>query len=303
MNAEEVDEWVKHAFEASAAEFSARIADAKKLLQEEQRLRKGSGLVRIAPHTVKDVIVMGDLHGDLESLVHILKQREVANADRLIFLGDYGDRGAESVEVYYLLLTLKVLAGKDERILLLRGNHEGPPEMPFRPHDLPAFFTKKYGAEGAKLYDEIRELWEYLPYAVLVTGRYLMVHGGLPATVSSIDDIAYSRESHPESGTFKELLWSDPIEGTGYSYSMRGAGMMFGEDVTDTVLRAVGVKTLIRSHELCEGVEVHQNGKVLTVFSRKGEFNKRAAYLFLDEDMLQEAKDAEELKREAARVW
>jgi hypothetical protein len=43
----------------------------------------------------------------------------------------------------------------------------------------------------------------------------------------------------------------------------------------------------------------------LTVFSRKGApyYNKRAAYLFLDESMLREAKDGKELAQQAARVW
>lgn len=306
MNAEEIDEWVERAFKVDVEEFSALIAEAKELLAEEHRFRNGSGLVRIDPYTVRSVVVIGDIHGDLESLAHILKQREVATANRIIFLGDYGDRGEESAEMYYLILRLKVLAGKGEKIILLCGNHEGPPDMPVRPHELPLLFKKKYGgAQGKELYADIKELWEYLPYAVLVTGRYLMVHGGVPADMASIDDIAYARDTHPSSSTFEELLWSDPIEGKGCFHSIRGAGRMFGENVTDKVLRISGVKTIIRSHESCEGVAVRHGGKILTVFSRKGApyFNNRAAYLLLDETMLREARDANELERTAARIW
>jgi len=296
---------VEQAFEADVEEFSALIAEAKELLAEEQRLRKGSGLVRIAPQAVRSVAVIGDLHGDMESLVHILKQREVATANRIIFLGDYGDRGEESVEVYYLILTLKVLAGAEERVILLRGNHEGPPDMPVRPHELPLFFTKRYGAQGRGLYEAVKELWEFLPYAIVVTGRYLMVHGGVPTAMTSLDDIAYAREMHPSSGIFTELLWNDPIEGMGSFNSIRGAGRMFGEDIADNVLRVAGVKSIIRSHEPCDGVEVRQSGRILTLFSRKGApyFNARAAYLLLDETMLREAKDATELARTAVRIW
>ena len=304
-----VDEWTEEAFEASVEEFSALIEEAKGVLEAEKESRAQSGLIRISPQTVKNVVVVGDLHGDMESLVHILKDIEDLNADRIVFLGDYGDRGSESVEVYYVLLKLKVSEGKgrekEKKIIMLRGNHEGPPDMPVMPHDLPFLFTKKYGVRGKEVYEKLKELWEYLPYCVLVEGRYLMLHGGLPVNVDSIEDIAFAHDSHPASSNFEEILWNDPVEGKGDFYSMRGAGRMFGEDVTERGLRVVGAKTLIRSHEPCEGVEVRQGGKVLTLFSRKGApyFNTQAAYLVLDETALREAKDAEELARSAARIW
>jgi protein phosphatase len=304
-----VDEWTEEAFEASVEEFLALIEEAKGVLEAEKESRAQSGLIRISPQTVKNVVVVGDLHGDMESLVHILKDIEDLNADRIVFLGDYGDRGSESVKVYYVLLKLNVSEGKgkekEEKIIMLRGNHEGPPDMPVMPHDLPFLFTKKYGARGKEVYEKLKELWEYLPYAVLVEGRYLMLHGGLPVNVASIKDIAFAHDSHPASSNFEEILWSDPVEGKGDFPSTRGAGRMFGEDVTERGLRAVGVKTLIRSHEPCEGVEVKQGGKVLTLFSRKGSpyFNTQAAYLVLDENALMDANDAEELARRAARIW
>ncbi len=304
-----VDEWTEEAFEASVEEFSALIDESKGVLEAEKESRAQSGLIRISPRAVKNVIVVGDLHGDMESLVHILKDIEDLNADRIVFLGDYGDRGSESVEVYYVLLKLKVSEGKgkekEKKIIMLRGNHEGPPDMPVMPHDLPFLFTAKYGMRGKEVYEKLKELWEYLPYAVLVEGRYLMLHGGLPVNVASVEDIAFAHDSHPASSNFEEILWNDPVEGKGDFYSMRGAGRMFGEDVTEKGLRALGVKTLIRSHEPCEGVEVKQGGKVLTLFSRKGApyFNTQAAYLVLDENALMEAKDAEELARSAARIW
>jgi predicted phosphodiesterase len=305
MKAEEVEAWVQQAFEASAEEFSALITDAIKLLREELRARNGSGMVRIDPYTVRSVAVIGDLHGDIESLKHILKQDEVATANQIIFLGDYGDRGDESVAMYSLVLTVKVLAGRGERVILMRGNHEGPPDMSFRPHELPLFFVKRYGEQGKELYRALKELWAYLPYAVLITGRYMLVHGGVPCHVSSLDEIAHARDTHPASSTFKELLWNDPIEANGCFESVRGVGMMFGKNTTNDFLRMAGVTAVIRSHHQCEGVEVSHDGTILTVFSRKGApyYNTKAAYLFLDETTLREAQDANELAKRGARVW
>jgi len=203
----------------------------------------------------------------------------------------------------YVILKLKAIAG--EKVVLLRGNHEGPTDIPIKPHDLPSLFKRQFGIEGAKAYKKIKELWDYLPYAVLIEGRYLMLHGGLPVNAASIADIAYAHKSQPSSSNLEEILWSDPVDGKGDFLSMRGAGRMFGEDVTERVLRAVGVKTLIRSHEPCEGVEVRQKGKVLTLFSREGapDFNSRAAYLVLEKDTLREGRNAEILARTAVRIW
>jgi hypothetical protein len=306
MDPEDVEAWVEQAFEASAEDFFTLIKDTQKILRDELRARNGSGMVRIDPYTVNSVAIIGDLHGDLESLAHILKQEEVATANRIVFMGDYGDRGDASVAIYSVVLTLKGLAGRGERVILMRGNHEGPPDMMgFRPHELPFFFVERFGEEGKELYRALKELWSYLPYAVLITGKYLMVHGGIPCQVSSLDEIAHARDTHPASSTFKELLWNDPIEAKGCFESVRSVGMMFGENITAEFLHMANVKAIIRSHHQCEGIEVAHDGKVMTVFSRKGEpyYNTKAAYLMLDETLLREARDANELAKTAARVW
>jgi len=84
----------------------------------------------------------------------------------------------------------------------------------------------------------------------------------------------------------EEILWSDPEEGIIGTYpSPRGAGKLFGEDVTAKFLRMLNVKVLIRGHEPSEaGYKINHHGKILTLFSRKGEpyFNNQAAYLQLD---------------------
>lgn len=79
------------------------------------------------------------------------------------------------------------------------------------------------------------------------------------------------------------MLWSDPTEMIkGVCESPRGAGRLFGEKITNEVLRRFKVKILIRGHEPCtDGFEIKHNGKILTLFSRKGPpyFNAQGAYL------------------------
>jgi len=82
----------------------------------------------------------------------------------------------------------------------------------------------------------------------------------------------------------------------GVCTSPRGAGKLFGENVTNEVLRRFNTKILIRGHEPCEeGFKIDNNGKVLTLFSRKGPpyFNSYGAYL--DVELSEKIENAEQL--------
>jgi len=250
-----------------------------------------------------EAIVVSDLHGDFESLVAILEGSgfvERAKQDEplyLVSLGDYGDRGPESLEVYYAFLRLKRdFPGK---VVLLRGNHEGPQEVSVSPYDLLDQIMQKFPDQWEEAHTALRSLMPLFHQAVLVEGSYLLLHGGIPIRFKSIDEIARAHETHPNTSHLEEVLWNDPFEGNGYWPSPRGAGMLFGEDVTARALESAKVRTLIRGHEPCaDGVRVNHGGKVLTIFSRKGPpyFNLKGAYLRLK---LSEAKDAYALANEA----
>lgn len=68
-----------------------------------------------------DVIIVGDIHGSFHDLLRILKFID-ENDKKVLFLGDYVDRGNFSLECITLLLSLKV--SRPESFYLLRGNHE-----------------------------------------------------------------------------------------------------------------------------------------------------------------------------------
>jgi protein phosphatase len=165
----------------------------------------------------------------------------------------------------------------------MRGNHEGPEDLMASPHDLPYQFQDRFGEKWTGAYAKIRELFACLYNAVLVEKRYLMIHGGLPPQAKTIDDLACAHIKHPKESLLEDMLWSDPNEMIkGSCASPRGAGKLFGENITDEVLRRFNVKILIRGHEPCEGgFKINHKGKVLTLFSRKGPpyFNAYGAYL------------------------
>ncbi|MBM3207254.1 MAG: serine/threonine protein phosphatase [Chlamydiae bacterium] len=79
-----------------------------------------------------NVFVRADLHGDLKSLLqnlialqeqgHLDENFKCHESTQLIFLGDYGDRGMYSMQVFELLMLLRM--ENPGNITLIRGNHE-----------------------------------------------------------------------------------------------------------------------------------------------------------------------------------
>src|SRR5690554_1188809 len=66
----------------------------------------------------------------------------------------------------------------------------------------------------------------------------------------------------------EEILWSDPSEEDGVRKSKRGAGVLFGPNITASFLKTNNLSLMIRSHELKEGgYEEFHEGKLITVFS------------------------------------
>ena len=49
-------------------------------------------------------------------------------------------------------------------------------------------------------------------------------------------------------------FWSDPVDEPGLALSDRGAGCLFGEDVTDSFLSLNKLKLIVRSHECVDDV-------------------------------------------------
>lgn len=293
----------KESLTVQSDDFVKIVESAIDLLRAESgrigNLTISERLVKLEP--LGEALVVGDLHGDLDSLISILKtsdftQKLARSKDAtLIFLGDYGDRGTFSAEVYYTVLKLKLAF--PEQVILMRGNHEGPEDLMASPHDLPLQFQYRFKEKWTNAYAKTRELWAYLYNAVLVEKRHLMVHGGLPSKLNSIKDLACAAQTHPEQEFLEDLLWSDPNDAVQGVYpSPRGAGKLFGRKVTENVLKKAKAKILIRGHESCqEGFKINHNGKVLTLFSSKGfpYYNAHGAYL--DLPLSEKFENAEQL--------
>lgn len=214
---------------------------------------------------IDQIIVVGDIHGDYESLRR-LRSLFDPNQDYVIFLGDYADRGAKGIEV---IEGVKELIRKyPGKVVALKGNHEDYTEggkPTFRPCDLIYEADEKRGGWAAYFKDELKPFINKLYLAALVPGEVLFVHGGVSRRVQCLDDLRY-----PSRRVETDVLWSDPFEGRGEYPNMRGAGVMFGKDISKGICQRLGLKRIVRSHQprkAWRGPYVEHDGRIITISS------------------------------------
>ena len=68
------------------------------------------------------VKIVGDTHGQYTDLIRLFEMGGFPPSSNYLFLGDYVDRGKQSLENMLLLLCYKIKF--PENFFLLRGNHE-----------------------------------------------------------------------------------------------------------------------------------------------------------------------------------
>lgn len=252
----------------------------------------------------EELVLIGDIHGDLQSLLWVLKdidfETKLTNPNnKLIFLGDYVDRGSDSIGVLYIICYLKQKFPNS--VILMRGNHEAPVEFPFSSHDLPLKLTLRYGHKMARsIYtNQIIPLFRLLSLIVMIPKQLLIVHGGLPTGDDLILKIrsgntlgSVVHDQFINNAAMEEILWNDPMEhiesALDWEYSRRGYGKHFGITVSERWLNASSSKLVIRGHEPCQGFKINHQGLILTLFSCKEAYpGFQAAYLKVAREQLQ----------------
>ena len=161
---------------------------------------------------------VGDIHGEVGKLDALLGKLPLEAGDRLVFLGDYVDRGFDSRAVVDRLIALR---GSHECVFLL-GNHESM-FLDFLGWRDPAYFggeaflinggdrtLASYGyfedADLEKRFELPADHQQFFRDLVLhhLEGDYLFVHAGISQNHLRSGDLAYAlRRSRPE-----DLLWN-----------------------------------------------------------------------------------------------
>jgi len=242
------------------------------------------------------VIICGDIHGQFFDFLELLKTGGDLPQSRYIFMGDFVDRGHNSLETLTLLLLFK--AKYPQHVLLLRGNHESRQIT-----QIYGFYDeciKKYG--NGNTWKCCCEVFDCLNVAAVVEDRILCVHGGLSPDIKTIDQmrIIDRRQEIPHEGSFCDLMWSDPEPIETWQVSPRGAGWLFGSKVTQEFNQINGLELICRAHQLVqEGYKYHFNeNSLVTVWSAPNycyRMGNLASILCLDKNLNREFKTFKEV--------
>jgi serine/threonine-protein phosphatase PP1 catalytic subunit len=211
------------------------------------------------------VKIVGDVHGQYTDLIRMFEMCGFPPAANYLFLGDYVDRGKQSLETILLLLCYKLKY--PENFFLLRGNHEC------------ANVTRVYGFYdeckrrcNVKIWKTFVDTFNTLPIASIVAGKIFCVHGGLSPSLSHMDDIRQiSRPTDvPDYGLLNDLLWSDPADNldADWATNERGVSYCFGKKVIMEFLQRHEFDLVCRAHMVVEdGYEFFNDRILVTVFS------------------------------------
>ena len=229
--------------------------------------------------------VCGDIHGQYYDLLRIFEHCGYPGEYNYLFLGDYVDRGKQSLETICLLLCYKIKY--PDKVTLLRGNHESSVT-----NRIYGFYDECKRRYNVKLWKSFTELFNFLPVAALIDDKILCMHGGLSPDLKSINNITEIQRPTdiPDTGLLCDLLWSDPDkEATEYDENDRGVSVIFGEKVVTDFNKKNDLDLIIRAHQVVDdGYEFFANRQLITIFSAPnycGEFDNSAGIMIIDDSL------------------
>jgi hypothetical protein len=199
----------------------------------EDLIGRESRLIRLPPDG--KVVFVGDTHGDISASREVV-HRYLKAPYRIVFLGDYVDRGGQSEENIVYLLEQKVQ--NPEAIFLLAGNHEGYMEKEFSPANfwegLPMEERERYG-----------HLFSLFPLVAVSSNGIVALHGGLPdlESLEEVDGIRWG------DGSWDRIVWGDFVERSGEDLGDWGGRPRFGRSYFERMMERYRKTVLIRSHQ------------------------------------------------------
>ena len=201
-------------------------------------------------------------------MIHFLEMTGLPPNNKFLFMGDYVDRGNNSIEVCALLFAMKILY--PNCVYVLRGNHECPEVNCM--YGLLSECEARFGDDARLVFTKLNEVLISLPLCAVLNKKIFCVHGGISPNLTKIEEINdINRIGRiPESGVLCDLMWSDPSSMIDdlWGSNSRGVSYTYSAEAIYTFLRNNKLQLLCRAHQLVpEGYKFFANNKLLTVFS------------------------------------
>jgi len=232
------------------------------------------------------VKLCGDIHGQYHDLLRMFEYGGFPPESNYLFLGDYVDRGKQSLETITLMFAYKVKY--PENFFLLRGNHESASIS-----RIYGFYDECKRRCNIKMWKQFCDVFNTLPVCGLIDEKIMCMHGGLSPEISNMDQIRrlVRPTDVPDTGIICDLLWADPDKDiTGWAESDRGCSFIFGADVVTSFLQKMDLDLICRAHQVVEdGYEFFAKRQLITLFSAPnycGEFDNAGAMMSVDETLM-----------------
>lgn len=235
------------------------------------------------------ITICGDIHGQYNDLLRIFEASNYPPRANYLFLGDYVDRGSQSIETICLLLAYKIKYPNN--FFLIRGNHEC------------SYINRQYGFfedcvsnYNINLWRSFSDLFNCMPIAAIIDDKIFCVHGGLSPDLKSVEQIRQIRRpiEIPENGLLHDLVWSDPSSNENpedWAPSPRGTSFIYGPKPIKTFLDKHDFELLCRAHQVVmSGYEFPFKDEhiIVTIFSASnycGEYQNQGAFLKVDKSL------------------
>ena len=232
--------------------------------------------------TTKGIMFTSDTHAEADKVEKIwyffdqLKQKN--EVDKLVFLGDYGDRGKYWTYTYFLLAAMAEKYGED--ILFIRGNHED------------IRIARIYsGAVSGAIWNNTKctnNCWNEMPLICEITWNQKKIfcsHGAMPLNKQGKWEKTVKDEYQNEYflANWNENIFTEDLKQKIQPSSYRGSGYEIPIKKIFDNMANNGYDWSIHGHvhkNQC-GILKNKNKRVVTVVANEGYYNTRSDSPFL----------------------
>lgn len=116
--------------------------------------------------------ICGDIHGQYPDLIKLFEYAGFPGDMNYLFLGDYVDRGKQSIETICLMFAYKIK--NPENFFMLRGNHECSSI-----NRIYGFYDECKRKYNIKLWKTFSDVFNVMPVCAIIDEKILCMHGGI----------------------------------------------------------------------------------------------------------------------------